>query len=59
MLGIAKLKLQEVCRTCDSHTVMLRNGIESMLMHYVQEVKGVEQVVDKGEGMVLRELEKI
>ena len=33
--GIVKLKLRGACRTCDSSTVTLRNGIESMLMHYV------------------------
>lgn len=29
------LKLRGACRTCDSSTVTLKNGIESMLMHYV------------------------
>jgi len=33
--GIVKLKLRGACRTCDSSTVTLKNGIESMLMHYV------------------------
>ena len=33
--GMVKLKLRGACRTCDSSTVTLRNGIESMLMHYV------------------------
>lgn len=33
--GIVMLKLRGACRTCDSSTVTLRNGIESMLMHYV------------------------
>ncbi|KAF8477248.1 scaffold protein Nfu/NifU N terminal-domain-containing protein [Kalaharituber pfeilii] len=57
-LGIVKLKLRGACRTCDSSTVTLRNGIESMLMHYVEEVKGVEQVVDQEEEVALREFEK-
>lgn len=33
--GEVKLKLRGACRTCDSSTVTLKNGIESMLMHYV------------------------
>lgn len=33
--GIVKLKLRGACRTCDSSTVTLKNGIEGMLMHYV------------------------
>ena len=35
--GIVKLKLRGACRTCDSSTVTLKNGIESMLMHYVRD----------------------
>ena len=33
--GIVLLKLRGACRTCDSSVVTLKNGIESMLMHYV------------------------
>lgn len=33
--GQVLLKLRGACRTCDSSTVTLKNGIESMLMHYV------------------------
>lgn len=33
--GFVKLKLRGACRTCDSSTVTLKNGIEGMLMHYV------------------------
>lgn len=33
--GTVLLKLRGACRTCDSSTVTLKNGIESMLMHYV------------------------
>lgn len=35
--GMVLLKLRGACRTCDSSTVTLRNGIESMLMHYVSD----------------------
>ena len=33
--GHVQLKLRGACRTCDSSTVTLKNGIEGMLMHYV------------------------
>lgn len=33
--GKVLLKLRGACRTCNSSTVTLKNGIESMLMHYV------------------------
>ncbi|KAL8971969.1 MAG: hypothetical protein Q9183_000792 [Haloplaca sp. 2 TL-2023] len=47
--GKVLLKLRGACRTCDSSTVTLKNGIESMLMHYIEEVQGVTQVVDEAE----------
>lgn len=34
--GNVLLKLRGACRTCDSSTVTLRNGIETMLKHYVR-----------------------
>ena len=36
--GNVLLKLRGACRTCDSSTVTLKNGIENMLMHYVSSV---------------------
>jgi Fe-S cluster biogenesis protein NfuA len=30
--GVVKLKLKGACRTCDSSTITLKNGIENMLM---------------------------
>lgn len=38
------VKLKGSCRGCSSSTVTLKSGIERMLMHYIPEVKGVEQV---------------
>ncbi|KAJ9649396.1 hypothetical protein H2199_000171 [Coniosporium tulheliwenetii] len=38
-----------------SSTVTLKNGIESMLMHYIDEVTGVQQVLDQEEEVALRE----
>ncbi|KAG8531101.1 uncharacterized protein KY384_004458 [Bacidia gigantensis] len=56
--GHVMLKLRGACRTCDSSTVTLRNGIESMLMHYIEEVKGVTQVLDQEEEIAMQEFAK-
>ncbi|KIW22673.1 uncharacterized protein PV07_10947 [Cladophialophora immunda] len=53
--GMVNLKLRGACRTCDSSTVTLKNGIESMLMHYIEEVKGVNQVLDEEEEIAMQE----
>ncbi|KAK6933532.1 NIF system FeS cluster assembly, NifU, C-terminal [Dillenia turbinata] len=47
--GIVKLKMQGACSGCPSSSVTLKSGIENMLMHYVPEVKGVEQELDDDE----------
>lgn len=57
--GIVKLKLQGACRSCDSSALTLKNGIEAMLMHYVEEVKGTEQVMDDEEVVAQAEFEKL
>ncbi|CAK7209178.1 hypothetical protein SBRCBS47491_000350 [Sporothrix bragantina] len=56
--GVVKLKLRGACRTCDSSTVTLKNGIESMLMHYIEEVESVEQVLDQEEEIANAEFAK-
>ncbi|KAM0721108.1 hypothetical protein Q7P37_003394 [Cladosporium fusiforme] len=56
--GQVLLKLRGACRTCDSSTVTLKNGIESMLMHYIEEVKGVQQIMDQEEEIAMKEFEK-
>ncbi|PBP21335.1 NifU-like protein [Diplocarpon rosae] len=56
--GIVNLKLRGACRTCDSSTVTLKNGIEGMLMHYIEEVKGVKQVLDQEEEVAAAEFAK-
>ena len=56
--GWVQLKLVGACRTCSSSTITLRNGIENMLMHYIPEVKGVEQVVDPEDEVASKEFEK-
>ncbi|KAI8005955.1 hypothetical protein LOK49_LG07G01476 [Camellia lanceoleosa] len=44
--GIVKLRMQGACSGCPSSSVTLKSGIENMLMHYVPEVKAVEQELD-------------
>jgi Fe-S cluster biogenesis protein NfuA len=56
--GQVLLKLRGACRTCDSSTVTLKNGIESMLMHYIEEVKGVQQILDQEEEIAIQEFAK-
>ncbi|GJJ70878.1 NFU1 iron-sulfur cluster scaffold homolog, mitochondrial [Entomortierella parvispora] len=57
--GVVKLKLKGACRTCDSSTVTLKNGIENMLMHYVPEVTAVEQAFDEEDEVSQLEFEKL
>lgn len=45
--GYVRLKLRGACRSCSSSVVTLKHGIERMLMHYISEIKGVEQVEDE------------
>ena len=56
--GKVMLKLRGACRTCDSSTITLRNGIENMLQFYIPEVKGIQQVLDQEEEVALKEFEK-
>ena len=39
---------QGSCKSCSKSIITLKNGVENMLMHYVPEVMGVEQVEDEG-----------
>lgn len=57
--GIVELKLKGSCRGCSSSAVTLKTGIERMLMHYIPEVKGVEQVMDQEEAIALEEFQKL
>jgi Fe-S cluster biogenesis protein NfuA len=45
--GIVYLQLRGACSGCPSSSVTLKNGIESMLQHFVPEVKGVEAVEEQ------------
>ena len=42
--GTVYLALQGACSGCPSSTMTLKNGIESLLKHYVPEVEAVEAV---------------
>ena len=42
--GMVKLQMAGSCVGCPSSSVTLRNGVENMLMHYIPEVKGIEEV---------------
>ncbi|KAF8640722.1 hypothetical protein AX17_000374 [Amanita inopinata Kibby_2008] len=57
--GLVWVKLKGSCRGCDSSTVTLKSGIERMLMHYIPEVKGVEQILDEEEQIALNEFNKL
>ncbi|RPD68767.1 HIRA-interacting protein 5 [Lentinus tigrinus ALCF2SS1-7] len=57
--GTVQVKLKGSCRGCSSSTVTLKSGIERMLMHYIPEVKGVEQILDQEETIALDEFEKL
>jgi hypothetical protein len=50
--GIVKLRMAGSCVGCPSSTLTLKQGVEQMLMHYIPEVQGVEEVKDT-------ELEKV
>jgi len=56
--GLVRLKLKGSCRGCSSSAVTLKSGIERMLMHYIPEVKGVEQILDPEEAIALDEFSK-
>ena len=42
--GIVYLQLHGACSGCPSSSITLKNGIESMLQHYVPEVISVEAI---------------
>ncbi|GAA5986081.1 hypothetical protein JCM10908_006399 [Rhodotorula pacifica] len=56
--GVVQLSLKGSCRGCESSTVTLKGGIERMLMHYIPEVKEVEQVLGPEEAVAEDEFEK-
>jgi NFU1 iron-sulfur cluster scaffold homolog, mitochondrial len=57
--NIVTVKLKGACKTCDSSTLTLKNGIENMLMHYVPEIESVEQLVEEVDEISRSEFEKM
>lgn len=57
--GTVFLKLQGACKTCSSSENTLKHGIESMMMHYIEEVTLVEQILDPEEEVALREFDRL
>ena len=47
--GIVTVKLAGSCVGCPSSSVTLKNGVENMLMHYIEEVTGVEAQEEESE----------
>jgi Fe-S cluster biogenesis protein NfuA len=43
--GIVKLRMAGSCVGCPSSSLTLKQGVEGMLMHYIPEVNGIEQVL--------------
>ncbi|KPV73633.1 uncharacterized protein RHOBADRAFT_28750 [Rhodotorula graminis WP1] len=56
--GVVQLSLKGSCRGCESSSVTLKSGIERMLMHYIPEVKEVEQVLGEAEAVAEDEFAK-
>jgi NFU1 iron-sulfur cluster scaffold homolog, mitochondrial len=54
-----KLKMGGSCVGCPSSTATLRNGVENMLMYYIPEVKGIEEVKDEVDALGERELKSL
>ena len=57
--GTVFLRLKGACRSCDSSSVTLKNGIESMLKHYIEEVQSVEPIEDEAEPETVEEEAKM
>ncbi|KAG7810309.1 hypothetical protein KL921_002804 [Ogataea angusta] len=57
--GTVYLKLQGACKSCSLSEDTLKNGIESMLKHYIPEVEEVKAVLDPEEEIALQEFEKL
>lgn len=57
--GTVFLKLQGACKSCSQSEDTLKGGIESMLMHYIEEVRRVEQILDPEEEIANREFDRL
>ncbi|RCK55109.1 NifU-like protein, mitochondrial [Candida viswanathii] len=57
--GTVFVKLQGACKSCSASEDTLKSGIESMLMHYIEEVKEVVQILDPEEEIAMKEFERL
>lgn len=57
--GTVFLKLQGACKSCSSSEDTLKGGIEAMLIHYIEEVQEVVQILDPEEEIANREFERL
>ncbi|GMG20739.1 unnamed protein product [Ambrosiozyma monospora] len=57
--GTVYIKLQGACKSCSLSEDTLKNGIESMLKHYVEEVEEVKAILDPEEEIAIAEFEKL
>ncbi|QPG76201.1 hypothetical protein FOA43_003587 [Brettanomyces nanus] len=57
--GTVYIKLQGACKSCSLSEDTLRNGIESMLTHYIPEVQSVKPVLDPEEEIAIQEFERL
>ena len=57
--GKVFLKLAGACKSCSSSEDTLKHGIESMLMHYIEEVTEVVQILDPEEEIAMREVDRL
>ncbi|ODV93416.1 hypothetical protein PACTADRAFT_77752 [Pachysolen tannophilus NRRL Y-2460] len=56
--GVVYIKLQGACKSCSLSTETLKNGIEQMLKHYIEEVNEVKAILDPEEEIAINEFEK-
>ena len=47
--GTVRVRLAGSCVGCPSSSATLKNGVENMLMHYIPEVRKIEQVLSPAE----------
>lgn len=57
--GTVFLKLQGACKSCSASEDTLKGGIESMLKHYIEEVREVVQILDPEEEIANKEFERL
>ncbi|KAK6197076.1 scaffold protein Nfu/NifU N terminal-domain-containing protein [Scheffersomyces amazonensis] len=57
--GTVFLKLQGACKSCNESENTLKHGIESMLMHYIEEIQEVVQILDPEEEIALKEFDRL